>query len=310
MTKDGTQLQIDKAHGSMYDYCLDNWCVGEDDSHFTYHRDLDWDDVKCERGVGYDNPDIDDDCGITRHEIIDYCKDWSDSTRHGCEVDCCHAECPEEDVVEVFERLGSDEPEKNIIVVHNECDPDEKTFENTPDKVCPGQNTVTLVHSEGGVDLPEDAPIFYGITQDSDPNPGDFTSTLIRFYVQNPFPETTADVYVKHETSHVAGFLDSKCTEMDQVTGGCDDDVQAIEVACHEYDDKNPFALVTLYFTGTDIGGKGEEVEVDKCCEPQGVDARNTVKYTFAIECVCPEDAGRAGAAEATLRPEKPRIPQ
>jgi len=29
MTKDGTQLQIDKAHGSMYDYCLDNWCVGE-----------------------------------------------------------------------------------------------------------------------------------------------------------------------------------------------------------------------------------------------------------------------------------------
>ena len=310
MTKEGTQLQIDKAHGSMYDYCLDNWCVGEDDSHFTYHRDLDWDDVKCERGVGYDNPDIDDDCGITRHEIIDYCKDFSDSTRHGCEVDCCHAECPEEDVVEVFERLGSDEPEKNIIVVHNECDPDEKTFENTPDKVCPGQNTVTLVHSEGGVDLPEDAPIFYGITQDSDPNPGDFTSTLIRFYVQNPFPETTADVYVKHETSHVAGFLDSKCTEMDQVTGGCDDDVEAIEVACHEYDDKNPFALVTLYFTGTDIGGKGEEVEVDKCCEPQGVDVRNTVKYTFAIECVCPDDAGRAGAAEATLRPEKPRIPQ
>merc|ERR1711924_273273 len=159
----------------------------------------------------------------TRHEIIDYCKGWSDSTRHGCEVDCCRAECPLEDVVEKFETLGSDEPEKNIIVVHNECDRDEETFENTPDDMCPGQNTVTLVHSEGGVPLPDDAPIFYGITQDSDPNPGDFTSTLIRFYVQNPFPETTADVYVKHETSHVAGFLDSKCTEMDQVTGGCDE---------------------------------------------------------------------------------------
>merc|ERR1712159_158013 len=218
-----------------------------------------------------DNPDIDDDCGITRHEIIDYCKDWSDKTRHGCEVDCCHAECPEEDVVEIFEKLGSDEPEKNIIVVHDECNPVEQTFKNTPDDVCPGQNTVTLVHSEGGVDLPDDAPIFYGIEQNSDPNPGDFTSKVVRFYVQNPFPETTADVYVKHETSHVAGFLDSKCTEMDQVTGGCDDDVQAIEVACHEYDDKNPFALVTLYFTGTGIVVREKKWRLTNAANPRGL---------------------------------------
>ena len=175
-----------------------------------------------------------------------------------------------------------------MLAFFRDCEKD-GSFKDTSDTVCPNSATpvVKLLKSHGDVPLPEGVDIFYGIVTDMEPHDGAFGPT-VKFKVNNPF-DSNADVYVKHEKSVLGGFNDIHCVEFDDIAGGCDDEAEDIEVACRHFDGVAPFALVNVYFASRGLT-TDSSVDVDKCCHaPEYASDIGVVRYTFEIQCNCPE---------------------
>lgn len=160
-----------------------------------------------------------------------------------------------------------------------ECTTSEKS--DTPTTKCPGSDIVKLLKTTGDEPLPEDsADLFYDISFDE-------VNNLVKFRVNNPF-EAAAKVFVKREKKVMNGFMDPICDGEQLTAKGCDDDY-LVEVACHDYDDIDPFALVNVYFASVAVSPLNVQATIDKCCEPEEFEpAVGIVEYTFEIQCGCP----------------------
>lgn len=159
----------------------------------------------------------------------------------------------------------------------------------TSEEVCPSkpEGVVKLVKSTA--DLPEE-PMIYNIIMEP-PKDGAHT---VKFQVDNPFTNYT-DIYVKHSKKAGKYGMDPVCESM-PFTAGCELEAPLIEVSCHEYDGVDPFALVSIYFASNEDAYVTDHAvlgtEIDKCCHPPSEyleDGYGIIKYTFEIQCTCPE---------------------
>jgi hypothetical protein len=289
MDANGNQLTLtpnkdnNSWHKTYIDYCYHNWCVSQADSLMTYPADMTYEDVKCSHE---DHTVLEDmNCVLNVEEIHEKCGGMVPVLKYACELDCCLGFC--DDPV-IFKKLSADDD----CVDHDDyfmppiCDGD--GFEQTSDAVCPLSDTpiVRLINSSGGADIPDGAPVFYGIKIDSG---SDIMDRTVKFRVTNPF-DSSADVFVKYdERNDGSAFMNPHCVGMKDTAAGCDPNAPEIEIACHEYQGINPFAIVKVYFASTCLPIDSDS-SVDKCCHPDTYsDSIGVVGYTFEIQCHCPD---------------------
>jgi len=279
-------------HKTLIEYCHDNQCVEQGESIFTPPHGQTFDDTKCENKEYIDFSVENDSCVLTARQIIDACVDMPPLVKHACELDCCLGGCNE--IAETVEELTdlkelSAEP-KDILYDELKLPPaacEDETFQDTSSTVCPGTDVVKLLKTHGTEAIPDESDIFYGIKVDSG---DDNIARTVKFRINNPFPED-AHVYVKYEKSVMdAAFQDPKCDTFIPVPAGCDNRAAELEVACKDYDNITPFALVSVYFASESISGV---TPIDRCCDAEDYEGMGTsygiVEYTFEIECTCPE---------------------
>jgi len=280
MTRDGASIAVLSSHEDTYNYCVDNWCVSQEDSIMAYHGDSTYDDHKCE---GEDHIDISDDtkCILSYDQIKYKCKDFPLTTRYACEIDCCLGGCDHiQEVIDPIEDIivnqPRNNPETNFEYSDETCE--DGDLAGTSTDVCPGSDIVKLLKSKGDEPLPADADVFYDIT---------FGQGTVNFKVANPFG-AAAKVFVKHEKESVNNFLDPTCEELDIDAAPCTGDF-TLEVACKDYDDIDPFALVTVFFASVAVSPLNEQAVIDRCCEPdEYAPAVGIAEYTFEVQCGCP----------------------
>lgn len=301
MDKDGNILDtITLTHKGTIDYCVNNWCVSQEESLMTYHGDTTYEDHKCEAEEYVDYKDDNEKCVLDADQIDLACKAMPPLLKIGCQVDCCFGGCKqmEETVEEIEEivdltKLNADPPNDNsdfgfklITEEAEECVISEKT--DTSSTKCPGSEVVKLLKTTGGEPLPEDSgDLFYDIAFDEQNN-------LVEFKVNNPF-EASAKVFVKRDKKAIAGFLDPICDGEQLTAKGCDDDY-LVQVACRDYDGIAPFALINVYFASVAVSPLNEQATIDKCCQPEEfTPAVGIVEYTFEVQCGCDESLQSPG---------------
>lgn len=296
MDPEGTTIPLSisgpNRHKDAIDYCYDNWCVSQEDSLFAYNDHQTYDTVKCEHKEFTDFNVHNEHCVLSADKIIEACQDEPVLMRYACEVDCCNGGCAEmRDVIgdnlsELGDPSDRDEDIQYSVPQHDECD--SQGFLNTGGSVCPdtGESVVKLVN-DPAVPIPEGGEIIYGIVPNVEPHDG-VAGKSVKFRVNNPF-NNLADIYIKHDKSVFTSFMDPTCEPMLETVAGCDTAAVEIEVACHEYPGKTPFALAQIYFSSTAISGT--DVTVDKCCKAEETAGAGIVMYTFEIDCECPDTA-------------------
>jgi len=296
MDKEGNKLDIATnqwgsiGHADSFNYCVDNWCVSQSESLMTYHGDTNYGDHKCEADEFIDFRKNNTQCLLSADSIEFKCKDMPPLLKYACEMDCCVGGCGEveetkgeiEQVVDL-KKLEEEEGDASFGFQFGaeeaECTTSEKS--DTPTTKCPGSGIVKLLKTTGDEPLPEDsADLFYDISFDE-------VNNLVEFRVNNPF-EAAAKVFVKREKKVMNGFMDPICDGEQLTAKGCDDDY-LVEVACHDYDNIDPFALVNVYFASVAVSPLNDQATIDKCCEPEEFEpAVGIVEYTFEIQCGCP----------------------
>lgn len=113
MTKDGQTLSIPKENRTVaaFHYCMDNWCVGQDESIMTYEEGLTYADYMCTSQVFYPfNPDK---CE-NKDEIIELCKNAAQVVH--CQMEKCAGNTQtdvDEQIIKNITTLTTD-PEDNI----------------------------------------------------------------------------------------------------------------------------------------------------------------------------------------------------
>jgi len=291
---DGTPIlnfrpnQGENWHKALIDHCYENWCISQNASLMTYPGELTYDDVRCEQheyvDFHIDNPH----CHLSADQIISTCEGLPPVLLHECHLECCAAAGACADVAATMEEIEeittlSEEPEDVLFdfPVFPACE-DDGTFDKTSDEVCPdAPNGVVKLISQSGPDLPDDATLFYGIKLNTG---DDQLGRTVKFRVNNPF-ENPSDIYVKYSFDT---FMDPHCDEVPETATGCDNEAAEFQVACHDYDNILPFAVVNVYFASEDLEG---QTAIDKCCEAgeYGPDV-GVAMYTFEISCACPGD--------------------
>jgi len=267
-------------HENMINYCVENWCVSEGDSLMTYHGEGSYADYKCENEDHVDWENDNELCVLSADQILFYCKDKPILTKYACQMDCCYGnnECGKNDEFISDDLETNGPPPKDDVVFEYEADCEEVNIVDTGSTVCPDADIVTLLKTNGDEPLPEDTDIFYDIT---------FGEGTVKFKVNNPF-DANAEVFVKHDKTAIQGFVDPTCDADSLSQSGCKDDF-SIEVACLDYDDIEPFALVSVYFASVAVSPLNEQATIDRCCEPEEfAPAVGIVEYTFEIKCGCP----------------------
>lgn len=293
MDTDGNTLPIQNNHVESFNYCVDNWCVSQEESFMSFDEDNTYNDYKCETEEYVDYTEDKQHCVLNAEKIEEKCGDMPPLMIHACQVECCFGGCADiaETIEEVVDIVRLDEnPDADVIYDipdFSDCEKD-GSFKSTSDTACGDSATpvVTLLGSNGNVPLPEGVDVFYGIVTDMEPH-DDVSGTTVKFKVNNPF-DSNADVYVKHEKSVAGNFNDPHCVEFDDTAGGCADSAEEIEVACRHYDGVAPFAVVQVYFASSGLA-TDSSVDVDQCCEaPEYASDIGVVEYTFEIKCNCP----------------------
>lgn len=175
----------------------------------------------------------------------------------------------------------------------------------TANTLCPsapaGFKAVSLLKSQGT--LPAGVDVLYNIQML--PPPAEGGAPTVKFSVDNPFPGTNADIYVKYEKAVGKFALDPACKRTDHVAD-CEAGAVQVEAGCISHDGYDPYSIVTIYFASEDssIYQQGLLADVDKCCYPE--DYKNklhtgVVSFTYEIKCACPivssVGAGLPGAA-------------
>jgi len=281
----------------MQGYCLNNWCVPEEDSLLTLPSGWTWDDVECKM-TNYTEPEV---CLATDEEIIAKCSELSAELYHSCYIDCCAGGCGDE-MDDIFKcdlpnpedcKYGDDGTTDDRVIGCVADDPP-----NHRNSVCPegSPSPVTIVRQDGP-DLDDRTFILYNIELEQ----GTSEQQKIRFQVLNPF-DKDATIYVKYDRRYEdSEFYDPKCDNIPNANPGCNIESQEFVVDCYEWDEANsfPFALVEVFYAnneGLNLFNNNVAVEgaaVDKCCLPKGnlrdSGYDNVVSYTYAIACHCPQ---------------------
>jgi len=278
-------------HKTLIEYCYTNWCVSQEESIMAYPGELTYEDMKCEKEEYKDFDIHNDDCVLSATLIKEACEDKPPLMVHGCQIDCCLGGCDQvqETVDELINIKTLSEEEDVILYDFPKDDPDPCTsdgFEKTANVVCPSSDIpiVKLIKSTGAADLPEGADVFYDIQLDEG---DDRVERIVKFRINNPF-DASADVFIKHDKRvFETAFMDPHCDDMLETKSGCDISAPVIEVACHDYEGSNPFAIVRVYFASSDLPVL-DTSSVDKCCYPPDYESSvGVVGYTFEIQCHC-----------------------
>jgi len=281
MTPDGTTLPLqhtgDNRHEDMYEYCVENWCVSQEDSIMTYHGDTTYADHKCEAEDHLDWKENDENCVLSADQIFVACIDQPPQFRYACEMDCCLGGCATiEDTINDI--IINDEKEPEVLFDYDgdeACVKDD--LENTSSIVCPNTDIIKLLETKGDEPLPDD-DIFYDIT---------FGADTVSFKINNPFG-ASANVFVKHDREAMGDFVAPACEGEELRPVDCDNDF-SITAKCLDYTDVEPFALVTVYFASVDVSPLNEQPIIDQCCEPEVyAPAVGIAEYTFEVPCGCP----------------------
>ena len=269
------------------DYCYDNWCVDKKDAIMVPPPGQELNDILCQEKI-YADPEPA--CIMTDQQVEAECGEMVGAAYDACRMECCNGSC-DEAKDELRKLSNPEEPNTpEITPPAPVCNND--TFERTSETACPELSSTPVVKLLSSPSPPEDSVIIYDIN----PNAGNDDFRAVSFKVNNPFDSET-DIYVKHEEDRLQiGIQDSKCSSRQNVESGCDNEAPTIEVACRNYDNVNPFALVKVYFVseGFDFEGVDDSLQVDKCCaDPELYDYNrvNVIAYTFEIQCSCPEDS-------------------
>lgn len=284
MTKEGETLKMKHwgrtRHKDTLEYCVDNWCVSQEDSIMSYHGDTTYDDHKCEKEPYVDYREDNELCVLDADQIELACKDVPPLMVHACHVDCCFGGCGQiEEVVETLKEIRTlSDNDKAVEYEFNKCTDTEK--KDTSSTKCPNGEVVKLLKTKGDQPLPE-GDIFYNF---------EFNDGVVGFNINNPF-EAGAAVFVKHDKKVLNNFMDPTCDGQKLTASGCDDNFH-VEVACHDFDDVAPFALVSVYFASVAVSPLNEQASIDKCCQPEEFSpAVGVVEYTFEVQCGCPGEA-------------------
>lgn len=268
-----------QVHAAMMEYCLNNWCVSEEDSEiWTFHSGTTYEDYACKANP---NATITDDTCVVGTEIIEeQCKDYPDETRYTCQMDCCYGGCGDtgdilDDLIKNnVTKAPTDPPEDDA------CD----DLTGTSDEVCPSTpgGVVKLLNTIGTTAIPDGSDVFHSIVLGTDSGSGD---TTVKFKITNPFDFAT-NAYVKHDVSVLTTFTNSVCNgyQLD----GCDTSDE-IEVVCKNFPGVEPFALVNVYYASAALDDS-DNSDIDECCNAEEEPDTNRVEYTFQIECTCPGD--------------------
>jgi len=276
---------------TAYDYCLDNWCVAQEDSIIMPPAGQTFDSIKCMDEPYYEPEDPL--CVLSADKIIEACKDKPLLLIDACHVDCCSGGCDQiDDVIDDVEKYSEDDDG----VEYKTPDPkppmcDDDGFESTGDSACPSSegSVVEVIHQTA--DIPEDEPILYGIA--FSPPSDDDHGREVKFRVANPY-DSNADVYVRYEKKVGLYANDPACDSLPGTIPDCDVAAPEITVGCIEYPGVAPFALVDVYFASVDPfveENADPETAVEKCCKPPEYAGNGigVIKYSFKIECSCPD---------------------
>jgi len=276
---------------TAYDYCLDNWCVAQEDNIIMPPAGQTFDSIKC-MDEDYYEPE-DPLCILSADKIIEACKDKPLLLIDACHVDCCSGGCDQiDDVIDEVKEYSEDDDG----VEYKTPDPkppmcDDDGFESTGDSACPSSegSVVEVIHQTA--DIPEDEPILYGIA--FSPPSDDDHGREVKFRVANPY-DSNADVYVRYEKKVGLYANDPACDSLPGTIPDCDVAAPEITVGCIEYPGVAPFALVDVYFASVDPfveENADPETEVEKCCKPPEYAGNGigVIKYSFKIECSCPD---------------------
>jgi len=269
----------------------------------VYPEGTSYDDHKCidEEYIDFDvnNPV----CVISADKIIAKCADEPPLLVHSCQVDCCYGGCDTfDDTIDEIVKCVIENDDILIFPVPPLCH--ETYFHATGETACPStpSGIVKLQHQTAAV--PTGEPIIYGIVfeEAKDDNVG----RSIKFRVDNPF-ENNADIFVRYEKKVGAFANDPACESMSNVVAGCDLEAPEIEVGCIEYPGVEPFALFDVYFASNVdpfvLNNATPETEVEKCCKPPDYNSGyGIIKYTFKIQCTCPDGTGDNDASFVTPR--------
>jgi hypothetical protein len=280
MTRDGTSLPVTThSHDLMWHYCVDNWCVAQGESIMSYHGDTTYEDHSCEGEEVVDYHD-DENCILSADQVYLACRDEPLHIRYACEIDCCLGGC--DYLPPLITNDDEKEPETNF-----EYNGDEACVEyelgDTSDMICENVAVVKLLRSNGDEPLPEDADIFYDISF------GDNRDT-VSFKVNNPFG-AAANVFVKHDRQALEGFVAPECEGEELRPVECENNYE-VTVACLDYPDVEPFALVSIYYASVAVSPLNEQATIDPCCEPEEyAPAVGIAEYTFEVLCGCPGTA-------------------
>jgi hypothetical protein len=283
MNQAGDTLELQHTghnrHENTINYCVDNWCVSEGESLMTYHGDTTYADYKCENEEHVDWEEDNNDCVLSADQILYACKDEPPQTRYACQTDCCLGGCGDETISDDLITNDPEDDKPDVVYDYDgDCEEQNIADGTTGSTICPDADIVKLLKTNGDEALPASADIFYDIS---------FGSGTVSFKVNNPF-EANAEAYVKHDKKVLNGFLDPKCEAGKLSEAGCADNF-AVEVACLDYDDIEPFALVSVYFASVAVDPLGAQATIDVCCEPEEyAPAVGIVEYTFEVKCGCP----------------------
>lgn len=306
MNTEGQRIDLPSHNGregqAAYDYCLDNWCVSQEDSLMVYPEGSDYGQVKCKKEQFHDVHDPELNCLVSADKIREVCDAKPLMLRAACEIDCCLAGCNSQDELEE-EIKGiidlSKDPEDCIYPTPAPpaaiCD-DSDNFLSTGETACPntpdGDSVVKVIDSSTSTDIPDGQPVIYGIK--FIPVTDDDHGRRITFRVDNPFG-SNADTYVRYQKEVGQHANDPACESLPALGPGCDVDAQEITVGCLEYPGVDSFTVVDVYFASQDpfvTSNADASTDVEKCCKAPDYDGSvGVIKYSFKIQCVCPTDA-------------------
>jgi len=297
ITGQSVVIPYEQRGQGAFDYCHENWCVSQEDSIMVFPTGTTYEDHKCvdEEYVDFN---IDNEiCVLSADKINKKCSDKPHLLINACQIECCYGGCDtfdsvENEIVSITTLSTFDED-----IVYNDFVPtpicNETYKQSTSETACPSSKSIVeLVQTSA--EIPEQEPILYGIVIEP-PAKDENIGQTVKFSVANPFKDY-ADVYVRYMKKVGVYAMDQTCYNMPNTVAGCDQKAPVIEVGCHEYPGIGAFALIDIYFASNKdsfIIDNTMVNTVDKCCKPPSSykeDGYGVIKYTFKIQCSCPED--------------------
>lgn len=297
MEPDGTVIDTsdlrkrDFQGQEAFDYCTSNWCVSQEDSLMVPPLGASYNDIKC-IDEEYIDFELDEACEVSVDAIHNVCDDYAFDLKANCEMECCLGGCNSINQVidNVVKLTHPNEDPNDFDFKTDEENPfcDDDTYGSTGETVCPtaSGNVVKVIHQTAAI--PDDEPIIYGIVfkDASDIDHG----REVSFRVANPF-ENNADTYIRYEKKVGQYANDPDCDKLIDTAPGCDEgDGALVTAGCIEYPGVPGFALVDVYFASGNLVGEGDpDTEVEKCCKPLDYSGVGVIKYSFKIQCSCPD---------------------